>query len=116
MDQVAVLMRDVTLLIGLLVLVEYLFFSAPALFKTIFGTVGPIGYLGFLFGVGGWVWVGSALVYRDSFTQGETVSVLLVLWGGMIGAMVIGHTRKESTTTTFKGQHGATPSSTSTPV
>jgi len=114
MDQVILWIRYLGLLIGLLVLVDYLFFSAPEFFKTVFGTVGLTGYFGFLLGVGGWVWVGYGLVHWDSLTPGEIISVLLLLWGGMIGAMVLGHTRRETTNTTFKGQNAATPSSTST--
>jgi hypothetical protein len=116
MDQVVMLIRYVTLLIGLLVLVDHLFFSAPEFCKTVFGTVGLTGYFGFLLGVGGWVWVGYGLVHRDSFTPGEIVSVLLLLWGGMIGAMLIGHIRRETKITTFKGQNEAIPSSTSTHI
>ncbi|HXX74758.1 MAG TPA: hypothetical protein VEI50_06490 [Nitrospiraceae bacterium] len=107
MDQVIMWIRYLTLLIGLLVLVEYLFFSAPAFFKTVFGTVGRTGYVGFLLGVGGWVWVGYGFVHRDSLTPDEIGSVLLLCWGGMIGAMVIGHTRRVRTNTTFKGQNAA---------
>jgi hypothetical protein len=107
MDQVIMWIRHLTLLIGLLVLVEYLFFSAPAFFKTLFGTVGRTGYVGFLLGVIGWVWVGYGFVHRDSLTPGEIGSVLLLCWGGMIGAMFIGHTRRVRTNTTFKGQNAA---------
>ena len=107
MDQVLMLLRYVGLLIGLLVLVEYVFFSAPEFFKTVFGTVGRTGYVGFLLGVIGWVWVGYGFIHRDALTPGEIGSVLLLCWGGMIGAMVIGHTRRETTTTTFKGQNAA---------
>jgi hypothetical protein len=116
MDQLILWLRYLGLLIGVLVLVEYLFFSAPEFFKTVFGTVGLTGYVGFLLGVGGWVWVGYGLVHRDSLTPGEIVSVLSLLWGGMIGAMVIGHTRRETTKTPFKGQNAATFSSTSTRI
>ena len=107
MDQVVMLLRYLTLLIGLLVLVEYVFFSAPELFKTVFGTVGLTGYCGFLLGVMGWVWVGYGFVHRESLTPGEIGSVLLLCWGGMIGAMLIGHTRRVTTNTTFKGQNAA---------
>lgn len=113
MDQVVMLIRYLTLLIGLLVLVEYLFFSAPEFCKKVFGTVGRTGYFGFLLGIGGWVWVGYGLVHRDSLAPGEIVSVLLLLWGGMIGAMLIGHNRRETKNITFKGQNQTTPSSTS---
>ena len=116
MDQAIMWIRNLGLLIGLLVLVEYLFFSAPQFFKTVFGTVGLTGYFGFLLGVGGWVWCGYGVIHRNSLTPGEIVSVLLLLWGGMIGAMLIGHTRRETTNTTFKEQNTATPSSTSTRI
>jgi hypothetical protein len=107
MDQVVMLLRYVGLLVGLLVLVEYVFFSAPEFFKTVFGTVGLTGYVGFLLGVIGWVWVGYGFVHWESLTPGEIVSVLLLLWGGMIGAMLIGHTRRVTTNTAFKGQNAA---------
>jgi len=116
MDQTIMWIRHLGMLIGLLVLVEYLFFSAPEFFKTVFGTVGLTGYIGFLLGVGGWVWFGYGVIHRNSLTPGEIVSVLLLLWGGMIGAMLIGHTRRETTNTTFNGQNTATPSSTSTRI
>jgi hypothetical protein len=113
MDQVVMLIRYLMLLIGFLVLVEYVFFSAPEFFKKVFGPVELIGYFGFLLGVGGWVWVGYGFVHRDSFTQGEIVSALLVFWGGMIGAMLIGHKRREPKDTISQRQNAATPSSTS---
>ena len=114
MDQVIIVIRYVTLLIGLLVLVDYLFFNAPEFCKTVFGSIGLTGYIGFLLGVGGWVWVGYGLVHQDSLSSGEIVSVLLLLWGGMIGAMLIGHYRRETTNAPFEGQNETTPSSTAT--
>jgi hypothetical protein len=88
MDDLAMIAGFVVLLAGFSLLAKYLTSAMPERFKILSETAGLTGFFAVPLCISGWVWMGYALAHRTMLSTIETMVILLLLWGGLIAAIV----------------------------